>query len=51
MKEVSLAGGDVNVGEHIVVRVGDTVRRPVGPRTPAVHALLRHFERVGWRET
>jgi Phosphotransferase enzyme family len=24
------------------------VRRPAGPWTPAVHALLRHFERVGF---
>lgn len=27
-----------------VVRVGDTVRRPAGPWTPAVDALLRHLE-------
>jgi hypothetical protein len=26
------------------VRVGDTVRRPVGPWTPAIHALLDHLE-------
>jgi hypothetical protein len=26
------------------VRVGATVRRPVGPWTPAVHALLRHLD-------
>jgi Phosphotransferase enzyme family len=45
--EVPLAGGDVHVGNDIVVRVGDTVRRPVGPYTPAVHALLRHFEAAG----
>ncbi|MFB9683397.1 aminoglycoside phosphotransferase family protein [Amycolatopsis plumensis] len=31
-----------------VVRVGDTVRRPVHPWTPAVHALLRHLEDVGF---
>ena len=31
-----------------VVRVGDTVRRNAGPWTPAVHALLRHLERVGF---
>ncbi|MCA1674922.1 MAG: aminoglycoside phosphotransferase family protein [Actinobacteria bacterium] len=31
-----------------VVRVGDTVRRPVEPSTPAVHALLRHLEDVGF---
>ena len=30
-----LVGGDVNVGENVVVRVGDTVRRPVGPHTDA----------------
>ena len=27
---------------------GDVVRRPAGLWTPAVHALLRHFERVGF---
>jgi hypothetical protein len=31
-----------------VVRVGSTVRRVVGPWTPAVHALLRHLEGVGF---
>lgn len=31
-----------------VVRIGDTVRRPVQPWTPAVHALLRHLEDVGF---
>ncbi|MGW3347313.1 aminoglycoside phosphotransferase family protein [Nonomuraea rubra] len=31
-----------------VVRVGDTVRRPVHPWTPAVHALLRHLEEAGY---
>ena len=41
-------GGDVNVGENVVVRVGDTVRRPTGAHTPAVHALLRHFEAAGF---
>ena len=32
-------------GGHVggAVRVGDTVRRPVGPWTPAVHALLAHL--------
>lgn len=29
-------------------KVGDTVRRGTGPWTPAVHALLRHLERVGF---
>ncbi|MFI7616578.1 aminoglycoside phosphotransferase family protein [Nonomuraea terrae] len=43
--EIPLAGGDVTEG---VVRVGDTVRRPVGPNAPLVHALLRHLEDVGF---
>lgn len=34
-----LPGG--NVGG--AVRIGDTVRRPTGPWTPAVHALLNHL--------
>jgi Phosphotransferase enzyme family len=40
--EVPLLGGDVNV----VVRVGDTVRRP--PEPPGVRALLRWYEEVGF---
>ena len=40
-----LAGGDVTEG---VVRVGDTVRRPVGPHSPLVHALLAHLESAGF---
>lgn len=51
VSEVPLVGGDVNVGENVVVRVGDTVRRPPGPHTAAVHALLGHFERVGFDGT
>jgi Phosphotransferase enzyme family len=43
--EVPLIGGDMTDG---VVRVGRTVRRPVRPHTPAVHALLRHLEAVGF---
>ncbi|GII59733.1 trifolitoxin immunity domain-containing protein [Planotetraspora thailandica] len=31
-----------------VVRIGDTVRRPMHPWTPAVHALLRYLEGVGF---
>lgn len=42
--EARLSGGNVSV----VVRVGDTVRRPVGPWTPAVHSLLRHLGSVGF---
>jgi hypothetical protein len=30
------------------VRHGDTILRPAGPWTPAVHALLRHLEEVGF---
>src|SRR5690242_9893983 len=43
--EVPLHGG--NVAES-VVRVGATVRKPAGPATPAVEALLRHLEAVGF---
>jgi Phosphotransferase enzyme family len=42
--EEPLSGGDVSG----VVRVGETVRRPIGPWSPAVHSLLRHFEQVGF---
>ena len=44
--EEVLAGGLGNEGR--VVRVGDAVRRPLGPWAPAVHELLRHLERVGF---
>jgi hypothetical protein len=40
--EMPLVGGDVN----LVVRVGDTVRRP--PEPPGVVALLRWYEDVGF---
>jgi hypothetical protein len=43
--EIPLPGGDVTEG---VVRVGDTVRRPVGPHSPLVHALLTHLESIGF---
>jgi hypothetical protein len=43
--EIPLAGGDVTEG---VVRVGDTGRRPVGPHSPLVHALLAHLESAGF---
>ena len=43
--EVPLHGGNMSSG---VVRVGDTVRRPAGPWTPAVHALLAHLHDVGF---
>lgn len=41
--ETALPGG--NVGG--AVRVGDTVRRPTGPWTPAVHGLLAHLAAAG----
>lgn len=42
--EIALAGGN----ENTVVRVGNTVRRPLHAWTPAVHALLRHLEQMGF---
>jgi hypothetical protein len=44
-----LPGGTANRGR--VIRVGDTVHRPVGPHTPAVHALLRHLTASGFDAT
>ncbi|WP_460666824.1 phosphotransferase [Kribbella swartbergensis] len=44
--EIALLGGTANRG--LVVRVGDTVRRPLRPSSPATHALLQHLERVGF---
>lgn len=44
MPESSLPGGFVNA----VVRVGDTVRRPVSTRTKFVGDLLRFLEASGW---
>src|SRR5947207_5806371 len=43
-QEIPLLGGNTST----VVRVGDTVRRNAGPWTPAVHALLRHLEYIGF---
>lgn len=43
-RETPLTGGTLNP----VVRVGDTVRRPAGPWTPTVHALLRHVRERGF---
>lgn len=43
-QEIVLKGGN----ENVVVQVGETVRRPVHPWTPAVHALLRHLEAAGF---
>jgi phosphotransferase family enzyme len=44
--EVLLRGGFTNAG--LVVRIGDTVRRPWRPTTPATRALLYHLENVGF---
>jgi hypothetical protein len=43
--EIPLSGGNMSSG---VVRVGDTVRRPAGPWTPSVHALLTHLHDAGF---
>ncbi len=43
--EVVLAGGRITAG---VVRVGDTVRRPLRAGSPAVHDLLRYLDGVGF---
>ena len=42
--EISLPGGDVTEG---VVRVGETVRRPMGPNSELVHRLLGQLEKAG----
>jgi hypothetical protein len=42
MGEQVLPSGNTHAA---IVRRGDTVRRPTGPWTPAVHDLLRHLER------
>lgn len=44
-EEIPLPGGDVTEG---VVRVGGTVRRPLGEHSPLVHRVLRHLEEVGF---
>ena len=45
-QEEPLTGGVSNYG--LVVRIGDTVHRPQSRRSPSVHALLQHLERVGF---
>jgi phosphotransferase family enzyme len=44
-EEIPLAGGRSTTG---VVRVGDTVRRSVGPWTTTVHAFLAHLRARGF---
>lgn len=46
MVEQILRGGTANRGR--VVRVGETVRRPTRPTSPATRALLEHLERRGF---
>lgn len=46
IRETPLLGGTANRG--LVMRVGDTVRRPVHRPGGAVHQLLLHLERVGF---
>ena len=43
--EIPLTGGWVTQG---VVRIGETVRRPVGPNAEFVHRLLDDLARVGF---
>ncbi len=45
MPEEVLSGGNV---ADVVVRVGDTVRKPATLATPVVEALLRHLDREGF---
>jgi hypothetical protein len=44
------AGGEERLkgGVNVVARIGETVRRPTGEWTPAVHALLRHLAAAGF---
>lgn len=42
--EVPLSGGHITS----VIRIGNTVRKPLRSWTPAVHTLLRHLERVSF---
>jgi hypothetical protein len=44
--EIPLAGGMGSGG--LVVRVGDTIRRPIVEQTAAVESFLRHLEAVGF---
>ncbi len=43
--EIPLTGGNTTSG---VVRVGNTVRRPLKPASDSVHRLLQHLERKGF---
>jgi len=43
--EEALSGGNTH---DAIVRIDDTVRRPTGPWTPGVHALLNHLAAAGF---
>ena len=43
--EIPLEGGNITAG---VVRVGDTVRRPLGASSDLTHAVLLHLEAAGF---
>jgi Ser/Thr protein kinase RdoA (MazF antagonist) len=43
--EEMLDGGNAS---GLVIRVGPTVRKPAGPQTPAVEALLSHLDNAGF---
>lgn len=45
MDEELLTGGNTHAA---VLRIGNTVRRPTGPWTAGIHALLRHLEDKGF---
>lgn len=45
MLEKNLNAGD----KHPVIRIGNTVHRPAGWWTPAVHRLLKHLESIGFK--
>jgi hypothetical protein len=47
LPEEPLLGGDVTEG---VVRVGDTVRRPLNAQSAAIHAYLDHLAQAGFAE-
>ena len=44
-REIPLTGGRTTTG---VVRVGNTIRRPIDGRGPLAHNLLHHLERRGF---
>ena len=48
MIEIPLTGGKTNVG---IVKVGDTVRRPINGNSKFVQELLCYLEKVGFNES